>query len=466
MNLDTNIDNYDLEDMYRLFNISNNITNENIVQMNLVMSKLNNNNSNLNDEPVELEIYSLFKKMFTILLCLHKYRDYQKIQNPNYNFTKEDDYKLLGLVKKIPNYEMTNDVNYLLNQILKQTTSSYNKQNDENLFHKENLEEATGLTSHPLVIDKIVNQFMNTFENKIVAGNVNSIKRITKLVNVHINSCFRDNYKKNNLEEFIYENNTSDFIYQLPKPFKNVVSMKLSSIEILSSQYLISTVKGNNTFIIEIGTTEYVILIPDGNYTSDKLVKFLNETYFYLSTTILDLQYISMFINSTFNKTQFKITATAPPGFEFSLKFTSNKTQNILETCGWLLGFRKPEYFQITDMILSEGLFDGCGDQYIYLAINDYQYNYNDSNIICLDKSNVEDGILAKIPLVNNTYFSNIVVNENNPLVKIRQYNGPVNLSKFAIKVFDKFGNIVDLNFMDFSFSLELEILYERNNIV
>ena len=460
MNLDTNIDNYDLEDMYRLFNISNNLTNENIVQMNLVMSKLNNNNSNLNDEPVELEIYSLFKKMFTILSCLHKYRDYQKIQNPNYNFTKEDDYRLLGLVKKIPNYEMTNDVNYLLNQILKQTTSSYNKQNDEKL------EEDAGLTSHPLVIDKIVNQFMNTFENKIVAGNVNSIKRITKLVNIHINSCFRDNYKKINSEEVIYVNNTSDFIYQLPKPFKNVVSMKLSSIEIPNSQYLISAVKTNNTFIIEINNIGYTIIIPDGNYTSDSLVTFLNETYFYQSTTTTDLQYISMFINSTFNKTQFKIIATAPPGFEFSLYFTLNKLKNMLETCGWLLGFRKPEYLQITDMILSEGLFDGCGDHYIYLAVNDYQYNYNDSNVICLDRSNVEDYILAKIPLVNNTYCLNIVVNENNPLVKIRQYNGPVNLSKFDIKLFDKFGNVVDLNFMDFSFSLELEILYERNSIV
>jgi hypothetical protein len=460
MNLDTNIDNYDLEDMYRLFNISNNITNENIVQMNLVMSKLNNNNSNLNDEPVELEIYSLFKKMFTILSCLHKYRDYQKIQNPNYNFTKEDDYRLLSLVKKIPNYEMTNDVNYLLNQILKQTTPSYNKQREENL------EEVAGLTSHPLVIDKIVNQFMNTFENKIVAGNVNSIKRITKLVNIHINSCFRDNYKKINSEEVIYVNNTSDFIYQLPKPFKNVVSMKLSSIEIPNSQYLISAVKTNNTFIIEINNIGYTIIIPDGNYTSETLVTFLNETYFYQSTTTTDLQYISMFINSTFNKTQFKIIATAPPGFEFSLYFTLNKLKNMLETCGWLLGFRKPEYLQITDMILSEGLFDGCGDHYIYLAVNDYQYNYNDSNVICLDKSNVEDYILAKIPLVNNTYCLNIVVNENNPLVKIRQYNGPVNLSKFDIKLFDKFGNVVDLNFMDFSFSLELEILYERNNIV
>ena len=34
------------------------------------------------------------------------------------------------------------------------------------------------------------------------------------------------------------------------------------------------------------------------------------------------------------------------------------------------------------------------------------------------------------------------------------------------ISVLDKFGDIIDLNHMDFSFTLELEILYERNSIV
>jgi hypothetical protein len=66
-----------------------------------------------------------------------------------------------------------------------------------------------------------------------------------------------------------------------------------------------------------------------------------------------------------------------------------------------------------------------------------------------------------------NGKFSLIIdENDKNPLVKIRQYNGPVNLSKFEIKILDKYGNVVNLNFMDFSFSLELEVLYERNSII
>ena len=64
--------------------------------------------------------------------------------------------------------------------------------------------------------------------------------------------------------------------------------------------------------------------------------------------------------------------------------------------------------------------------------------------------------------------LSKIIDDENNgsSLSKTRKYNGPINLKKMNISVMDKYGDIIDLNQMDFSFSLDLEILYERNNIV
>ena len=57
-----------------------------------------------------------------------------------------------------------------------------------------------------------------------------------------------------------------------------------------------------------------------------------------------------------------------------------------------------------------------------------------------------------------------IIDDNNNPLTKTRKYNGPVNIKKIHIKILDKFGNIVDLNNMDFSFTIEVEILYEGFN--
>ena len=112
---------------------------------------------------------------------------------------------------------------------------------------------------------------------------------------------------------------------------------------------------------------------------------------------------------------------------------------------------------------MSEGLFDSCGDKYIYFSLTDYQYNNNNLNIICLNKSLNENDILAKIPLTNGK-FCLITDDKNNPLTKTRRYNGPVDINKIHIKILDKFGDVIDLNHMDFSFTLELELLYESFN--
>jgi hypothetical protein len=63
-----------------------------------------------------------------------------------------------------------------------------------------------------------------------------------------------------------------------------------------------------------------------------------------------------------------------------------------------------------------------------------------------------------------NTIKNVVIDDNNNPLIKTRKYNGPVNITKIHLKIFDKFGNIIDLNNMDFSFTLELEVLYECFN--
>ena len=37
-------------------------------------------------------------------------------------------------------------------------------------------------------------------------------------------------------------------------------------------------------------------------------------------------------------------------------------------------------------------------------------------------------------------------------------------INKLHIKILDKFGEVIDLNNMDFSFTLEVEVLYESFN--
>jgi hypothetical protein len=302
-------------------------------------------------------------------------------------------------------------------------------------------------------------KYVNAFDSRIVKGNVNSIKREIQLTNIHLNSCFRDRY---------YDSNPCDYRYQLPNgTLQNVLSMKLASIEVPNAWFLFSHLKGNNRFIVEAtlcGKCSIThVVVPDGNYDRDALVTYLNTKYFADSGDEKSpLRYIRICIEPLTNRTKFELTDCAPADFVFSLHFTEDDTDNILETMGWILGFRLARYIKIQDALQSEGLFDGGGDRYIYLVVNDYQYSQNATNVVCFDKMAITDNILAKIPLFNGKFSLNIDENDNNPLVKIRQYKGPVSISKLDIKLLDRFGNVINLNHMDWSFSLELEVLYDN----
>ena len=290
----------------------------------------------------------------------------------------------------------------------------------------------------------------NTYPNKIAPGQLNPVKRITQIQNLNLNSCFRHNY---------YQSNPTNFLYMLPNEIKNVVSMRLVSIELPNSWYLFSSAMKNNVFFIEVtqqqlqpkATTSYKIIIPDGNYDSDSLQYFLNNNYFYESSLATDLKNIKFSIDQYSFKTSFELLSDT---ITISLKFVDEISQNIMNTCGWIFGYRLASYLNVTESVQSEGLFDGGGDRYVYVSINDYQYNNNTLNTVCFDKSTLNEDVLAKIQMVNGKL--SLVVNDNNcPRSKVRQYTGPVHLSKLHIKLLDKFGSVIDLNHMDYSITIE-----------
>jgi hypothetical protein len=298
----------------------------------------------------------------------------------------------------------------------------------------------------------------NTLNNSIAPGKINSIKRITKLLNLNMNSCFRNNY---------FQSNSSDFQYNIPSEIKNVVSMRLISIEMPKSWYLISKNNKNNIFEVivtmihegNIESQNFNIEIPEGNYTASALEEFLNKTYFFQSNNDNLLKYISFSIHPYNNKTSFEILNEF---VNISLVFSDEYNDNPLVTFGWLCGFRMTNYLNIKNNIVSEGIFDNGNENYIYVIINDYQYNTNHMNIVGFDKSVLNENVIAKV-LFKNT-ISSFILNDNNPLAQMREYNGPVNISKLHIKLIDKFGAVINLNNMDIALTIQFEILYESYN--
>jgi hypothetical protein len=317
----------------------------------------------------------------------------------------------------------------------------------------------TNVVSEPPVsLENILqNNLINSYPYPVAPTTLNTVKRVTQFKNICLNSCFRNNY---------YTTGSSDFQYTIPSEIKNVVSMRLASIELPNCWYLYSNINKSNSFRIEVtdvsgNVTSFTITVAEGNYDYDTLPLYLNNNFFYNSTTShLYLQQLQFIMEDPTLKCTFQVINGNLYNLKFAFIFCENENHNVMNTIGWSCGFRLGRYNGITDYIMGEGMFDGLGDQYIFISINDYQNSTNSSNIICFDNSVMEEDILGKILITNGKL--NIIFTESNVLVRTRHYTGPVNIRNIHVKLLNRFGEILNMNYMDFSFTLEMEILYEN----
>lgn len=102
----------------------------------------------------------------------------------------------------------------------------------------------------------------------------------------------------------------------------------------------------------------------------------------------------------------------------------------------------------------SEGIYDPVSNAYFLLAVDDFQNNHSNTVISPLQQETLGGGdILAVIPASCCDKCC------SEPIPRI--YFGPTDIAKLHIKLYDEFGRIVDMNNGDYSFTLEVEILYD-----
>ena len=446
-NKDLSIDNYEFTEMLAVYTCPFDYTDYHILEARKTVTTLTK-------EDVDDEIIQFYEKVLVIIECVYLFRENQKKIEKHYLPNTKDDTIIVNSIKKIPNYYTYKDTNSLIDLILEKTPE----------FNKYSKLTADAKAEERIREKKIITEeskpYVNVYPNDVVSGTINPAKRITKTMNIHLNSTFREKY---------YTTNPCNFTYTLPYEIKNIMAMRLASIEIPNSWYLFSHKKKNNQFKIEITENNkchvFTIVVPDGNYTNDTLTTYLNTTYFCDRIDDSLLKNLKCTINPYNHKTIIEIV-NEDVNIIFSLHFVIDDNENIMNTFGWILGFRLARYIKIDDAIQSEGMYDGGGDRYVFFCLNDYQYSRNDQNVVCFEDTSIDENILGKIPMVNGKLSMIIDENDGCSLTKTRTYNGPVNIRKLSIRVIDKFGEIIDLNNMDFSFTLELEILYEKNRVV
>jgi hypothetical protein len=279
-----------------------------------------------------------------------------------------------------------------------------------------------------------------------------------KSIQIHvlnIDSRFRSSLK----------DNPSNFTFKLLSPIKNVISIRLSSLEIPNTWYTFSEIRGNTSLTISIqdsGLSARAV-IPEGNYSLDSaasnsiqriLVSSLKEVFPAYDFTIVQDPISGLISISCFK-------SGIPTNF--SLDFTSGifTFRNYNWGLGYNLGFRSENFTRDeTNQIVKKTGFstihtaseiaDVKDLNYLFLSLNpDWRVVEHNQP----DKPNTS--AFAKI-IVNSPKNGTIYDNGSNTITKKYNLKQPTNVSSLKVTLLDEYEEFIQL--MGGAFSLTLEI--------
>ena len=336
---------------------------------------------------------------------------------------------------------------------------------------------------------KIENGRMALESKSAPPGYINPINVRTFTQAMSIDSRFRPNY---------FGTKSTNYDMVLPAIQKNVVSMRVSSIELPITYYAISLYNGNSTFLIINATHKesgWLFTLPDGNYEQSWAK---NSHAYYIETGMTEAiaNTVPVTINNdgsvdvnpsgtsltgldliyTLDHISGKSSFSAPVGsflnndgfiirFNVDANGNKNTSANLQMLLGWQLGFRKDEYLAEPTTGLSEGICLTCGPRYGFISIDDYQKNTGPSFVVAYGNSIMQDNIITRLNFAELQADDGVYQSSSDPglstqLNRTREYFGPVDIQRLHISIYDEFGRIIDLNNMDWSLTLAFEILY------
>jgi hypothetical protein len=375
----------------------------------------------------------------------------------NKNINEETKLKTISFLIKAKNI-LTNHISRDKNEmsiVTKQTPQTYKA---------EATTEPLALTELESSDDHMVQirSWEGTPDPTFYKGTINPLRKRTLTRTITVDSRFRENY---------YNSSSTNFNVQLPLVLENVLSMSLSSIEMPTSYYVVSDQYQNNFFTITVNGVSKVIEISSGNYTTSSLTYYINTQLDYNGSPF---KYINFAVNigTGFGGSGQMLVGIDPGKPEdviidsFELNFQADKKGNddrrtpLTLKFGWIMGFRNGIYSGNLNYV-SEAIVDISGPRYFYLSVDDFNNNNNNGLFYtAFNSSLLNKSILGRFPL-NTSLYSMLLQNNLNVVVLRRDYFGPVTIRNLKIELLDEFGRTVDLNFMDFSFSLILTVAYD-----
>jgi len=443
---DFNIENYNINELMSFLKLEKNYT----------LNDINDKCSRMNNIINENKTYDkLYKTKIGIFLDEAKLKLVKHIKN----ITENDD----GFIEDYDKLLIATDESHVVNK----TSTTY-------AGHNYVMNPET-ITFNDVINKEKHLEPVEAYPTNISRSNLNNLKRKTILQTIILNTLFREDY---------FNTNSTDFTIILPYYFKNVLSLRLSSLQLPNVIYSISSYNGNNSFYIEENSTGISgnIIFPNGNYSDLNSFCSLLQTEINNQLSISPDRFIvtgdtnsgKITISNNTNNFTMIFNTPVPTIEEKCLKNIQKQSkiptdgqriqncvnlEEIYKKFGWILGYRD-EFYYGKKSYTTEAIYNTTNPNYIYFVLNDFNNSQAQNVFGMYSKSIIGDNILGMIPITSNKFYNNFS-NGNDFIERKREYFGPVRIQRLKIQLLNQYGDPINLNNMDYSFSLELEIGYD-----
>jgi len=234
-----------------------------------------------------------------------------------------------------------------------------------------------------------------------------------------------------------YNNGTADFSIRLPDTYKNIMRMRLSSVEVPLVESVFTARRRN----IEFSVQGVAVTIPTGNYDATSLAAAVQTA----------MQTVSGTATCVYNSVANRFVITADPSLEIVLHDSGAVLPKRYWGLGYYMGFRTQVLFESASYTGTQPPQLGPTPYYLM------QVSCPDQVDTTVHSTGFQSWIpaLAKIVLRRGVYALQFDDGAN-MLRKEIVFASPSNVGQLRVRLVDPYGNLVDLGDVDWSMTFEL----------
>lgn len=246
----------------------------------------------------------------------------------------------------------------------------------------QELEEDQELDPRRDIPERIQKESNNSFgipiKKDILNPNLKNV--VTRLI--HLDSQFRQS---------TIAGSATDYTLDLSDPLKNVLSLRLYSIQIPFSWYIIDAQYNNNVFWIDTSTPSIEsikITMPSGNYTPTTFVSTMNSV---IKTAIVDISGSPVSYHESTGKITLTLLTTGGTTIVSVVFFDFDglllTAPHVNGTLGWVMGYRDAIINVSPSGNVSDAVLDLYGTKNLLFVLDDYNQNHVNNGLVSITET-------------------------------------------------------------------------------